>query len=321
LKPCPADTLNVDLLGVSYLLNICRLVSIEVGVSVEREQPADFGHKVGARMRIGPRRRKFRDLLRRGDLWGYYLESELVLRTCLRRTLPSPRFVIFAQGRTGSRLLCELLDSHSGIDCDFEMLADPVRDVHRYVRNLAPASIRPAYGFKVKIYQLKHRHGIGDSATFLRQLHEQDWRIINLKRRNLFRQVYSGLARQVRGKAHSRPLSDGSAPVPPSVSLDVAEIVRLIRLRQKMLRRERRALKGLPVKTLVYEDDLFQPFDQQRTVHNIVEWLGLTPEPVHTDMIPNTPRNLRDVIANFDEVEAALRGTEFETFFAEATGA
>ena len=265
-------------------------------------------------MRIGPK--KLRDLLR---LRGYYLESELALRTCFRHTLPSPRFVILAQGRTGSTLLCKLLGSHSRIHCDFEILIDPVRDVHRYIRRLSLAATRPAYGFKVKINQLKNRQGISDCAAFLRHMHEHGWRIIYLKRRNLFRQVYSRRAAQVRGTPHTRPLSDGSAPLPPRVSLDVADIVHDMGRRQENLRRERKALKGLPFKTVVYEDDLFRPADQQRTVRNIVEWLGLTPEPMHTDLIPNTPQNLRHVIANFDEVEAALRGTEFETFFREAT--
>ncbi len=79
-------------------------------------------------------------------------------------------------------------------------------------------------------------------------------------------------------------------------------------------------LKGLPYKTLVYEDDLYQPSDQQRAVGELVEWMGLTPEPATTLLIPTTPRNLREVLANFDELKAWLQGTEFEADFREATG-
>ena len=271
-------------------------------------------------MQVTQRRRKVRNLLRRANLWGYVSECELAVRARFRGQEPATRFLIFAQGRTGSRLLCELLDSHSQIDCDLEMLADPVRDVYGYVRNLALASTRPVYGFKVKTYQLKNHQGISDSRVFLRRLHDEGWRLIYLRRRNLFRQVYSGLARQVRGTAHSRPLPGGAPPSRPSVHLDVNEVIRLMRWRRETLEREAGALDGLPYKELVYEDDLLDPADQQRSVAEVVEWLGLDPEPFHTDMIPNTPPSLRNVIANFDEVEAGLRGTEFEDHFREAIG-
>ena len=270
-------------------------------------------------MQMTERKRRVRNLLRRANLWGYFLERELAVRARLRAHEPAARFLIFAQGRTGSRLLCELLDSHSEIDCDLEMLTDPVRDVYGYVHNLALAATRPVYGFKVKSYQLKNHQGISDGGVFLRRLHDEGWRIIYLSRRNLFRQVYSGLARKVRGTAHSRALSGGSAPPRPSVHLDLDTLIRLMRWRAETLEREAEALDGLPCKRLVYEDDLRSPVDQQRSVAEVVEWLGLKPEPFRTDMIPNTPPNLRPVIANFDEVEAGLRGTEFEEQFREAT--
>lgn len=270
-------------------------------------------------MQVTERRRKVRNLLRRANLWGYVLERELAVRARFRHREPATRFLIFAQGRTGSRLLCELLDSHSEIDCDLEMLADPVRDVYGYVRNLALASTRPVYGFKVKSYQLKNHQCMPDSRAFLHRLHEQDWRLIYLRRRNLFRQVYSGLAREVRGTAHSRATPDGGAPARPSVHLNVNEVIRLMRWRHETLQREADALDGLPYKEIVYEDDLFSAADQQRSVGELVEWLGLKSEPFQSDMIPNTPPSLRDVIANFDEVEAGLRGTEFEEDFREAT--
>ena len=270
-------------------------------------------------MRTAPKKRGFNRWLRRHKLLGYRRELEVTLRASVIREHPPIRFAIFAQGQTGSRLLCELLGSHSQIDCGFEILNKPVRDAYRFVRNSAKVSRAPAYGFKVKIYQLKGAQAISDPGAFLRRMHEDDWRILYLMRRNLFRQAYSGIAKRARGKSHTRRTPDGSPPLPPVVHVDVDKIITRMRRRQRYLASEEEALKGLPHKRLVYEDDLLQPDDQQRATIEVAEWLGLEPEPLATDMIPNTPRNLRQVIENFEEVQASLRGTEFEDYFREAT--
>lgn len=198
------------------------------------------------------------------------------------------------------------------------MLAAPVRNVHQYIESLANCSTRPTYGFKAKIYQLTGHQGVTDCVAFLRQLHDSGWKLIYLRRRNLFRHAYSGMCRRVRGTAHSRPLADGSAPPRPIVHLDITELLHQMAWRRDMERTAREALDGLPYRELVYEDDLYSPPDQQRSVNDLVRWLGLEPEQLGTDMIPNTPTSLRSVISNLQEVEAALRGTEFEEYFREA---
>lgn len=270
-------------------------------------------------MKNSVRLRAIRHFLRPMNLWGYYLERELDLRARIHPALPSTRFLIFANGRTGSRLLCELLDSHSGIDCDLEMLDSPVRNVHRFVESLADCSTSPTYGFKAKSYHLTECQEVTDCGAFLRQLHDRGWKLIYLRRRNLFRHVYSGMCRRVRGTAHSRPLADGSTPPRPSVHLDVSQLLRGMAHCRETEQLEREALDGLPYRELVYEDDLYSPDDQQRSVNELVQWFGLEPEKLWTDMIRNTPTSLRSVISNFREVETALRGTEFEEYFREAT--
>lgn len=227
---------------------------------------------------------------------------------------------ILAQGRTGSRLLCELLDSHSQIDCGLELLNDPVRDAFRYVHNHALASSATVYGFKVKPMHIQKRQALGDTGDFLQHMSESGWKIVHLKRRNLFRQTYSGLARQARGAAHSRRTSDGSSPARPVIRLEVERLINGMRYRQKALAQEEEALSGLPHETIVYEDDLLRLADQRRATSGLVEWLGLRPEPLDTNLVPNSPPNLRGLIANFEEVRAGLVGTEFEGFFLEATG-
>src|SRR4051812_11468170 len=64
------------------------------------------------------------------------------------------RFVVFAQGRTGSTLLVDLLRSSPGVHCDEEILDRPVRLPHLWIASRRAARPGTGYGFKVKIYQL-----------------------------------------------------------------------------------------------------------------------------------------------------------------------
>ncbi|HBE17486.1 MAG TPA: hypothetical protein DEG17_03890 [Cyanobacteria bacterium UBA11149] len=50
------------------------------------------------------------------------------------KNIPSNKFVIFGQGRTGSTLLYSLLNSHPQIHCDEEILEDRVFFPVQYVK-------------------------------------------------------------------------------------------------------------------------------------------------------------------------------------------
>lgn len=76
--------------------------------------------------------------------------------------MPKTRFVIFGQGRSGSQLLCDLLDSHSQIRWDKEILSQPTLRPYQLILNRALLSSCNAYGFKVKIDQLAEKQRIRD---------------------------------------------------------------------------------------------------------------------------------------------------------------
>ena len=80
------------------------------------------------------------------------------------RTRPSTRFVIFAQGRTGSSLLRSLLNAHPEVRTEGEILGRPVIDPVRFVERHATVSSPPVFGFKVKIYQLSDIQGVDPRA-------------------------------------------------------------------------------------------------------------------------------------------------------------
>jgi hypothetical protein len=60
---------------------------------------------------------------------------------------------------------------------------------------------------------------------------------------------------------------------------------------------------------LTYEDDIMQ--DPVKTSIQVCEFLGISPAPAVIRYTRSTPFPLRDVVANFREVETALAGTEF----------
>src|SRR5690606_18816174 len=86
------------------------------------------------------------------------------------------RFVIFAQGRTGTWLLHDLLNAHPGVWCDKEILAPQRLAPYAFLEG---ASRRPgtAYGCHVQIRHLLETHHL-DPAAFLHRMHDAGWRII-----------------------------------------------------------------------------------------------------------------------------------------------
>jgi len=72
----------------------------------------------------------------------------------------------------------------------------------------------------------------------------------------------------------------------------------------------RRLLMGRDVLDLTYEGDVAE--DPRRAYRRICDFLGVNDEPVEIRYGRTTPQKLTEIIENFDEVKAALAGTEFE---------
>ena len=70
----------------------------------------------------------------------------------------------------------------------------------------------------------------------------------------------------------------------------------------------------MPCLRIIYEDDLYTSDRQQHAMRRIVNWLGLEYEPLHSDLVRNTPEGLTDLVRNYEAMAASLAGTEFERF-------
>lgn len=228
-----------------------------------------------------------------------------------RRSRPVKKFVIFAQDRTGSTLLVDLLNSPQ-ICCDGEILKERRRFFLRSF--LAAKSVRlrriEIYGFSVKIKQLKDTQKVNDIRSFLIDLHEKGWKIIYLKRENFLRQAVSRLVADHRG--YRRYLSD--PPEQLVIRIDCQELLRRIKKIEFLRREEEKALSGLPYLELVYEDHLLKPECHQPTLDRIFEYFGIASVPVKTDLVKITPEKFVDFIENYDEFMKIVKDAGYARF-------
>jgi hypothetical protein len=219
------------------------------------------------------------------------------------------KFLLVGDGRMGSELLIDLLGSHPRVRCDGEVLDLPIARPARYVECRARLARRPVYGWKLLTYQLERIHARLGAETFLADLAAAGWRIIHLKRRNLFRQAVSAMVAVQRRQWHSKR---GDEPLPGRLALDADQLLaRLDALRQRAAV-EASALHGLRRLNLTYEDDLMRPELHQATAEKVFSFLDLEPAPVASAYVRITPRRTADFISNYDQIVETLRGTEFE---------
>ena len=238
-----------------------------------------------------------RSLLRRARYYG----------ALLTRQPPDVRFVIFAQGRTGSTLLNQLLDSHPRVRCDGEILnigktRVPLLDPYRYTLGAASYSGAKLYGYKVKVYQLT-RHQRVDPGQFLRRVQTEGWKIIYLRRNNLLKQALSNVManRTGRGRYKKNERID-NAPL----RVDPDDLLQKISRREEYLEAEAEALDGLSYLEITYEQDLEADAAKQSTCDRIFEFLGVESYPVATDLKKINKDSLQDLIANYEEVKARV---------------
>lgn len=263
--------------------------------ALEREKETEPAMLIRPRHVLVPeayeRRPYFRRLLK-----GARQELKFALRAC--NAAPERKFMIFAQGRSGSTLLTSTLDSHPDIRCDDEILIVPRLFPRRFVKTAARQVPAQAYGFHVKITQLHAWQGIHDIGNFLRDMEQDGWRIIYLWRDNLLRQVVSNVFAEAAGTYHM----DGGQARPPSVTLTLDRLAYEMDWRTRLRAAEEAAVQGRNVFEIVYERDLLEPVRQAETFAALQQVIGVSSTPLQPRLKKMVLNPLSELLSNYDEV-------------------
>lgn len=224
-------------------------------------------------------------------------------------------FIIFGQGRSGSKLLVQLLKSHPQIRCDGEILGRKrwrrgvTKPFYWFVRRFpvpfilwkARRSTQDVYGFKLFV------HHTPAASRVIHSLHARDWQIVHIQRRSLFNQavskaVASATMHWVGFKRLKEPDTTFVTISPERV---LALIQEYVKNRQKILQ----VLADVPHLTVTYEDDLLDDASRNRICGTIFQTLGVEQRPVWTTTQRSWNRPYSEVIINYQELQALMQST------------
>jgi hypothetical protein len=247
----------------------------------------------------------------------FLVETKAYKNTLFGKKPPINRFVIFAQGRTGSNLLETLVNSHPRIVCEGEIL------LRRYIKVLYPkhyvagrASAYPTdtvYGFRLQPYHLNfHKLPVQDFFSFLTN---NNWKIIHLRRENFLRQIVSGKIanRKKVWHYHDNNIQKKELTM-PQIEINVPQLLKSLEAKQVAFFEEKALLQSISHIEIVYEYDLLHPEKHQETANKIFTYLNLPTVEVATKLEKTPFQDLSKIIVNFQEVAEALKNTKYHHF-------
>lgn len=232
---------------------------------------------------------------------------------------PVKKFVIYTRGRTGSTVLTDLLNSHPEMYCDYEIFntfndTTPVRYPLKYIDSCskrATLNKKSVYGFKVKIEQLKNEQGYKDIGRLLKSAEDAGWKMIYLRRVNIFNHAVSGMIANQTKVFH---LKNKNEALQQKIKIDVGLLLGIMNYFEELGKLEEDSLRSLSYITVSYEDDLLDNSKHQETSDKIFQYLGIKSFPVNTQLKKIIPENLADIISNYDEVYDFIKKSKHGKF-------
>ena len=186
------------------------------------------------------------------------------------------RVAIFAQGRTGSTVLEDLLESSGCFHPHWELLSKVHSPFKRrfiwplkYVIGLSKIDSHN-FTFHVKIPHLTNIQKV-DPNAFLKTLAQEGWKIIYLKRANKVNHVLSNFIAQSRGQYHKFDKKDENV----QITVDCDLFCEKIHHRLDYDQLSEQALEGVEHLNLIYEEDLEREEYHQKTADKIFDYLSL----------------------------------------------
>jgi hypothetical protein len=177
--------------------------------------------------------------------------------------------IIFAQGRTGTSLLADLLESTGYFTNYNEILEYPdIRGFLRFWR-------RPI--IKIKISQIRRYLPLSFVKRLFKTFSCFRVRFITIDR-DIHDQVTSWYIAQVRGEYHK--FNDSHEPV--LVKIPYSEFLERVGRRKRWEKEVNDVLKVIPHIRVSYDNDLKEAYYHQKTIDMILKEMGYVRRPCHT---------------------------------------
>lgn len=245
------------------------------------------------------------------------------------------RFVILGTQRTGTTLVSTSLNSHPQVKCLGEAFkafmprgevdvedsgyrrywraslwrhcthyAQRRRSVRTFLDELYGGTQYAAIGFKLMFNQLKQAPAILD------YFEEHAVRAVNVYRENILKTMVSRLSARATGVFHAT-----ERKARPKVTIPIAGLIeRLARLEEDQIRWRELVGERLPMMRVSYEEFVR---DSDARGRQVLEFIGVTPQPLASQLFKLNPDRLRDIVENYDEIAAALAATAFARYLSE----
>jgi len=236
-------------------------------------------------------------------LGGITVEARVFLKSLITPKTKNRRFLVIGRARSGTTLLTRLLNGHSQIQCDGEVLARRVLGPLAHLDRLASKSAAPVYGAKLLSYQMVQVMRLQDPRGFLRSLAAKGVTLIHLER-DTFSQTLSLAVAQNRKQFHS---DRGAKALEGKLHLEPDQFVDRLVWSDALLRYELAALEGLEPLYVNYDQDLSDPETQIETLDRICGSLGVIPETAQIPLKKVLPTDPRQIIENYDDVIDAMK--------------
>lgn len=138
------------------------------------------------------------------------------------------------------------------------------------------------------------------------------FRIIYLIRKNLFRHAISNIYARYRQEFHTET---GSGPTQlPRMRIEFDSLIGWMHASEKLAHYEASTLEGVPHLKIIYEDDLETSDKHQSNSNKIFNYLGIPSSQVLANLNPTTPRDISTIVTNYQEIVDSLQETRFSIY-------
>jgi len=253
---------------------------------------------------------RFYGVIREFSVYSLHYSSKLFKRT----KSSNNNFIIYTQGRSGSTLLIDLINSNPEIHCDREIFSIPTVFTEKFIISKRSLYSDRAYGCKIRSRQLQRQVGMNYMHNFMLKMHKMSWKIIYLTRRNILRHALSTILMWQRGLGKHHQYKNHGPYQLEKIHVDFNELQKTMEKIQELNVRDEDVLEGIPHLRLIYEEDLIRSECHQKALDKVFYYLDLPSWPVTTQFERITSDNLSDFIENFDELKSSFTKTPFAKY-------